>query len=98
MKTFSHGLHYSDVGGRPRDQDLFDAAPLAALPPPAASDLPDLPARDTWVNVRELGAKGDGITDDTEVLQKAIAAHRAIYLPSGFYIVRDTLMLRPDRC
>ena len=30
------------------------------------------------------------------VLQKAIAEHRTIYLPSGFYVVHDTLKLRPD--
>ena len=47
------------------------------------SDLPDLPPRDSWVNIRTLGAKGDGTTDDTEAFQKAIAEHRAIYLPSG---------------
>jgi hypothetical protein len=43
-----------------------------------------------------LGAKGDSQTDDTAVLQKAIDEHRAIYLPSGCYLVRDTLKLRPD--
>ena len=40
--------------------------------------------------------KATASTDDTEVLQKAIADHRAIYLPSGFYVVHDTLKLRPD--
>ena len=44
----------------------------------------------------DLGAKGDGQTDDTDALQNAIANHRAIYFPSGFYIVHDTLKLRPD--
>ena len=96
VKTFSHGFHYADIGAVPEIRTLFDAAAVAALPPPVASDLPDLPARDTWVNLRGLGAKGDGVTDDTEALQKAIAAHRTIYLPSGFYIVRDTILLRPD--
>ena len=66
------------------------------MPPAVASDLATLPAGDTWVNLRDLGAKGDGHTDDTDVLQKAIAAHRTIYLPSGFYVVHDTLTLRPD--
>ena len=96
VRTFSHGLHFSDVGSAPRIETLFDATPAATLPPPVPSDLPDLPPRDTWANLRELGAKGDGVTDDTEVIQKAIAAHPAIYLPSGFYVVRDTLTLRPD--
>jgi sugar lactone lactonase YvrE len=96
VKTFSHGLHFVDVGAAPRIETLFDATPVAALPPPVPSDLPALPPCETWVNLRELGAKGDGITDDTEVIQKAIAAHPAIYLPSGFYVVHDMLALRPD--
>ena len=96
VKTFSHGLGYSDIGDAPRIRTSFDAAPLAALPPPGVSDLCELPGADTWVNVRDLGAKGDGTTDDTDVLQKAIDTHRAVYLPSGFYVVRDTLKLRLD--
>src|SRR6185369_14160870 len=40
--------------------------------------------------------KGDGATDDTAVLRKAIAEHRALYLPSGNYVISDTLTLRPD--
>jgi sugar lactone lactonase YvrE len=95
-KNFSHGLHYADIGAQPEIETRFAAAPLATMPPAVASDLARLPACDTWVNLGELGAKGDGHTDDTEVFQKAIADHRAIYLPSGFYIVRDTLKLRPD--
>jgi sugar lactone lactonase YvrE len=96
VKTFSHGLHYADIGAVPEIETHFDAASRATMPPAVASDLVPLPACDTWVNLRDLGAKGDGKTDDTDVLQKAIAAHRAIYLPSGFYVVHDTLKLRPD--
>lgn len=96
VKAFSHGLAYEDVGATPTMKDVFDTTTLRALPPPAKSDLPDLPARDTWVNVRSLGAKGDGSSDDTEALRKAIAEHRTLYLPSGHYVVTDTLTLRPD--
>ncbi len=96
VKVFSHGLHYDDIGATPRTKDLFETTPLSALPAPVKSDLPDLPARDTWVNIRSLGAKGDGATDDTAVFQKAIAGHRAIYLPSGMYVVSDTITLKPD--
>ena len=94
VKCFSHGFSYSDIGAVPQITNRFDAVPLAALPALAASDLPGLPPRDTWVNVRDLGAKGDGATDDTDVLQKAIASHSTLYLPSGFYVVHDTLKLR----
>ena len=51
---------------------------------------------DTWVNIRSLGARGDGIADDTAALRQAIAAHRTIYFPSGQYRVTDTITLKPD--
>jgi hypothetical protein len=95
-KVFSHGLHYADIGAAAVTKTVFDAVPLKAMPEPAASDLVPLPPGNTWVNVRTLGARGDGVTDDTAVFRKAIAEHRAIYLPSGYYVISDTLTLRPD--
>ncbi|MCD8481194.1 MAG: glycoside hydrolase family 55 protein [Verrucomicrobia bacterium] len=55
----------------------------------------------TWetpgiVNVRDLGAVGDGVTDDWEVLQNAINDHEIVFLPAGMYAVSRTLELRPD--
>jgi sugar lactone lactonase YvrE len=96
VKLFSHGLHYTDIGAAGEYKTIYEAAPLSTLGAPAASDLPDLPARDTWANVRELGAKGDGQSDDTDALRRAIAGHRTLYFPSGVYVVRDTLVLKPD--
>ncbi len=96
VKTFSHGLHFKDNGAVSRIQTTFDAGPVSSLPAPLRSDLPPLPLCDRWVNLRDLGAKGDGNSDDTEVLRSAVASHQAIYLPLGFYVVRDTLALRPD--
>ena len=96
VKTFSHGLHFADIGAAPAYKDIFDTMALSTLPVVAKSDLPDLPARSTWVNIHSLGAKGDGVADDTQAFRKAIAAHKAIYLPSGKYVVSDTITLSPD--
>jgi hypothetical protein len=54
----------------------------------------------TWetpdaVNVRDLGAVGDGVTDDWAVLQAAIDAHEIVFLPAGRYAVSKTLDLHP---
>jgi len=96
VKTFSHGLHFEDIGATPAIQDVFEIQPLAAAPPPVESDIRVLPPMDTWANARTLGARGDGATDDTDAIRKAIATHKAIYFPSGQYRVTDTIALRPD--
>lgn len=96
VKRFSHGLTFGGTGGKPETLTQCEMMPLAAIPDLPASDIAALPSGETWVNLRTLGAKGDGHTDDTDVLQKAIADHRTIYLPSGFYLVHDTIALRPD--
>jgi sugar lactone lactonase YvrE len=96
VKVFSHGLTFRDIGAVPRTGDIFQTSTLNAMPPAVRSDLPDLPDRDTWVNIRSLGAKGDGSSDDTEILSKAIADHRTIYFPMGRYVVSDTITLKPD--
>jgi Pectate lyase superfamily protein/SMP-30/Gluconolactonase/LRE-like region len=95
VKAFSHGLHF-DEGTAASIQEVYETALLGALPKPVKSDVLDLPPIETWVNIRTLGARGDGTTDDTDVFRKAIAEHRAIYLPSGQYRVTDTITLRPD--
>jgi sugar lactone lactonase YvrE len=95
-KVFSHGWHYADMGAAPQVKDVFEAVALKAMPEPVKSDLVALPPTDTWVNIQALGAKGDGVTDDTEIFRKAIAGHKAIYLPMGYYVITDTLALKPD--
>jgi hypothetical protein len=96
VRAFSHGLHYADLGAPGETKTVFDASPVVALPAAVPSDLTPLPPGDTWVTASALGARGDGTTDDTAALQKAIDAHRTVYLPMGKYIVTDTLRLRPD--
>ncbi len=96
MRRFSHGLQINDLGAPVEIRTTVDASPATKAPEPVSSDIPDLPARDTWVNLRLLGAKGDGVSDDTAAIRQAIASHRAIYLPSGKYRVSDTITLKPD--
>lgn len=52
--------------------------------------------RSDWLDVRGLGARGDGVADDTAALQAALAKARpgaTIYLPPGTYRVTATLRL-----
>ncbi len=92
VDQFSHGLH---VDGR-QIKTTVAVREATTSPTPVASDLPALPDPTTWVNVRTLGVTGDGKTDDTAALKKAIAGHKALYLPMGLYCVSETLTLRPD--
>ena len=44
------------------------------------------------VNVKSLGAKGDGVTDDTNVLQNALSTYSNLYFPKGTYITSGLII------
>lgn len=45
------------------------------------------------VSVKDFGAKGDGVADDTAAIRAALAAHRAVFLPEGVYRIGGTIAL-----
>ncbi|AFY96779.1 glycoside hydrolase family 55 protein [Chamaesiphon minutus] len=57
------------------------------------------PADAGVLNVKNFGAKGDGMTDDTAAIQSLLNAHpnggRIIYLPNGTYLVSQTIVWPP---
>ena len=55
---------------------------------------------DITLNIKDLGAKGDGLTDDTGIFKKAInqiggeySKGGTIFIPSGRYIITDTIFI-----
>jgi len=65
---------------------------------------------DLWVNVKAYGAQGDGITDDTAAINRAIfdlytknlpltenenQTRKAVWFPSGQYLISTPLLLYP---
>jgi hypothetical protein len=96
VSSFTYGLTLPGLGQMGEYKTDMKAEAVAALPAPRPPAIRALPPTSEWVNVRILGAKGDNVADDTVVLQKAIDAHRVLYFPTGFYVVTDTLKLRPD--
>lgn len=95
VEQFSHGLTYPSLDKTPKVTTDLRMHSVDAMPAPVASDVPALPSTE-WVNVRSLGAKGDGEADDTASLKKAIAEHRTLYFPTGHYRVTEPIVLRPD--
>lgn len=96
VKSFTYGLIVPGEGRMGSIGIQYDAAALASLPPVLPPAIRPLPASGEWVNVHSLGVKGDGATDDTAALQQAVDSHPVLYLPSGHYVVRDTVKLKPD--
>lgn len=68
------------------------ASAVSAGPTPAAAD---------YVNIRDFGACGDNICDDTAAVRKALAAYPngrvRIHFPSGIYLITDTIAISKDR-
>ena len=60
---------------------------------------------DDWMNVKDFGAVGDGVSDDTESIRKAVSAagqqvtaarttiplHQVVYFPPGEYVVSSEI-------
>lgn len=47
-------------------------------------------------NIKDYGALGDGVTDDTAAIQSAIDASNTIYIPEGIYIIDGGLTITKD--
>jgi hypothetical protein len=83
----------------------FQSSPRIVLASPMyVAELPKIPEtappKDSgYVNVKDFGAKGDGITDDTVALTQVISRRkddpqgpiRGIYIPNGTYLVCGTI-------
>lgn len=46
-----------------------------------------------YYNVKDYGAKGDGVTDDAAAFQRAINAGSPVYVPAGDYLITSTLTI-----
>ena len=96
VKSLTHGNQMDNLDDRPRIKTTKKVETLNSFPASAERDIPDLPPMKTWANLKDLGAKGDGSTDDTEIIKEAIENHSTIYLPQGRYRVSETIELKPN--
>jgi hypothetical protein len=94
-RLFTHGLNVQ-LGGESAIRTVSNLTPLKQLPAPLPPRIRPIPDSSTWTNVKILGVKGDGITDDTAALEAAIRDHQILYLPTGRYLVSRPIVLKPD--
>lgn len=100
-KTGDVALTASDVGALPADAEIIDTtarAGVAALTEEIANNHNDIVALQggtSTVNVKNYGAVGDGVTDDTAAFAAAIEAcpeYCAVYVPDGVFRVTDIVV------
>jgi hypothetical protein len=96
VNEFNYGLILPGEGVMGAIGERYDASALSSLPAPLSRAIRALPPTEKWVNVHSLGVKGNGMTDDTPAIQRAIDAHHVLYFPSGHYVVSDTIALKSD--
>jgi hypothetical protein len=44
-----------------------------------------------YISVKDFGATGDGVTDDTTAFNNAIATGKQVYVPTGTYLINATI-------
>jgi hypothetical protein len=76
---------------------FFYTKVIHTIQPTSANNIIEFPVNSDIVNVKDFGAKGDGLTDDTLAIQKAIDStsrdYQVVYFPQGTYLVSDTIQL-----
>ena len=96
ITRFTYGFNANSLEDIPQIVREAETVPIKNIISLDASDTPMLPTMNHWVNIRDLGAKGDGFSDDTEIFREAIKKYTNIYIPQGWYVVKDPLVLEPN--
>ena len=60
---------------------------------------------DQWASVKDFGATGDGVTDDTAAINRALyqlycvqtnpQIRRSLYFPAGVYVINESIIIPP---
>lgn len=96
--TYVLRLTASDGALSASDDVTVTVADAPVTPAPVPSSQVAFPADGGYINIKTAyGAKGDGITDDTAAILRAIRENieerdHVIYFPDGVYLVSDTLI------
>jgi len=96
INDYSHGLQMDNMLARPEYRTVTDIVPIQKMPDVLIQDTPTLPSMGSWINLRDLGAKGDDETDDTKAIQDAVDKYENIYVPQGWYRITETIKMKPN--
>ncbi len=96
IEKYTYGLQIGGLDSIPEIKTTFNTEVLKELPPGKMSDIPSVPSMESWVNMRDLGAKGDGETDNTKIIQEAIEKYPTLYFPQGLYRISETIKLKSN--
>lgn len=97
MYCITKGYYTSNDGGKGEylirtktDNDVDDGGSIHEL----LNDLvAELIIENSEINVKQLGAYGDGLHDDTAIIQKSIDTYNYAFIPKGVFLV-TTLQLK----
>jgi hypothetical protein len=84
-----------DSAGNPTVRPPVDEEALSTYVPPGAGAV-SRPVRDKLadvVSIKDFGAVGDGMVDDTLAIQAALTTAKAVHVPPGTYRITNTLTL-----
>lgn len=96
IENFTNGLHMNSMESDPEFKSEVSVKQLKDNSFSIINDIPGLPDMSKWKNVLDMGVKGDGETDDTEAIAKAVDNYDVLYFPQGWYKLTKTVKLKKN--
>ncbi len=94
--NFIHGLQIGSLTAPSEIRTVFEYDNSYRQLKNYKKEIPPLPKDKKWMNLKKLGAKGNGIDDDTQILKEAISKYDVIYFPTGRYKVKESIRLKEN--